>query len=345
MVSMFAGVNSPDGFVSKFDMIQNEEAGCKKIYIKGGPGTGKSGVLKRIAAKAEAEGYFVETFPCSSDPDSLDGVNIPSLKTALVDATAPHSADPVYPAVSGFVFNTADCLDPDKIALHSEQIRLFSDMKRTDFEKGYNCLAAAKHIIENCGISYRGYTSTEAIADRCRITAKKFLPSSGEPGGRIRSLFLSAICPDGRISLADRLFQGVDIISVKGRAGTHLFMKRLADAAVSAGYDITVFSCPMFPDQKYEHIYIPQKNLAFCTYSYYHHTDGTEVIDLDPFITCEFTADEGYGEIAESLINKGAECFARAKGDHAFVEKFYIEAMDFSKLDKMTDKLEESIFG
>ena len=68
----FLGANSRRGFYSLYDSFPPGEASFLHI-IKGGPGTGKSGFMRRLAAAAEEKGLEVETGHCSRDLDSLDG--------------------------------------------------------------------------------------------------------------------------------------------------------------------------------------------------------------------------------------------------------------------------------
>lgn len=66
----------------------------KRYFIKGRPGSGKSTMLKKIAAAAEQRGYDAEIFHCGFDPDSLDMVIIPERSVAIFDSTAPHEYFP-----------------------------------------------------------------------------------------------------------------------------------------------------------------------------------------------------------------------------------------------------------
>ena len=89
--SFFAAANTQNGFVSYFDSIFQS---APMIYvIKGGPGTGKSTLMNKIASEAVGRGYTVTKYLCSSDPSSLDGVLVKG-KFAVIDGTAPHSSDP-----------------------------------------------------------------------------------------------------------------------------------------------------------------------------------------------------------------------------------------------------------
>lgn len=86
----FIGANTSAGFVNYTDEIL---CGLDRVYIiKGGPGTGKSTLMKRFAAYAEEWGHTVERYFCSSDSDSLDGVVLRDAGTGIIDGTAPALA-------------------------------------------------------------------------------------------------------------------------------------------------------------------------------------------------------------------------------------------------------------
>ncbi|CAM2915271.1 PRK06851 family protein [Paenibacillus sediminis] len=89
---LFFGAATPRGAV---DHIQTLTADLeKRIFIKGRPGSGKSTMLKRIAATAEARGFDVQVFHCGFDPNSLDMLIFPELSLAIFDSTAPHEYFP-----------------------------------------------------------------------------------------------------------------------------------------------------------------------------------------------------------------------------------------------------------
>ncbi len=93
-ISYFLGANTPGGFYSLMDKLLDPSK-ARAIYIlKGGPGCGKSTLMKKLGAWAEELGHTPEYIWCSGDPDSLDGVIFPDLGVAVADGTAPHGAAP-----------------------------------------------------------------------------------------------------------------------------------------------------------------------------------------------------------------------------------------------------------
>ncbi|WP_425446644.1 ATPase [Dethiothermospora halolimnae] len=86
---VFPGGNTSKGFYSYYDNIIEKDA--NRIFIlKGGPGTGKSSLMKSIGKEMLNKGYDIEYHHCSSDNGSIDGVVVPKLKVAMIDGTAPH---------------------------------------------------------------------------------------------------------------------------------------------------------------------------------------------------------------------------------------------------------------
>ena len=118
--SVFAGSNTADGFVSQFDILLR---GCLRVYIlKGSPGSGKSTLLRAVAARARAENEPYTEILCSADTDSLDGVILHNRRTAVIDGTAPHAAEAVYPGARERILNLGDCLDTHALFERREEI-------------------------------------------------------------------------------------------------------------------------------------------------------------------------------------------------------------------------------
>ena len=124
-IKYFLGANSGEGFYSLYDSFARND-GDLLYLIKGGPGCGKSGFMRKITEKAQGLGYEVEEILCSGDPDSLDAVYIPEIKTAFCDATAPHAAEPRLFAVDSYYVNLGQFCslsENSKIAEYSKKYK------------------------------------------------------------------------------------------------------------------------------------------------------------------------------------------------------------------------------
>ena len=142
----FAAINSVHGFVSFFDSIF---AGRDRLYIiKGGPGTGKSTLMRKIAAEAEKNGMDSELIFCSSDPESLDGLILKERRIAFVDGTSPHVQEPAQPGVDGEILNFGEFWESERLGSEREEILFLARQKAEGYRRGFSLLAAAQKIQE-----------------------------------------------------------------------------------------------------------------------------------------------------------------------------------------------------
>ena len=56
----FLGANTPEGFISLFDELYDPAEDWRAYIIKGGPGTGKSRLMRRVADELEQAGYTAQ---------------------------------------------------------------------------------------------------------------------------------------------------------------------------------------------------------------------------------------------------------------------------------------------
>ena len=89
---IFSGGNTSKGFHSFMTILTQQEAN-RILCLKGGPGTGKSTLMKKVAKVFKDKGYSLEYHHCSSDDSSLDAIVI-KRKLAILDGTKPHIVDP-----------------------------------------------------------------------------------------------------------------------------------------------------------------------------------------------------------------------------------------------------------
>ena len=118
---VFPGGNTGFGFHSFFNYIAGSD--IHQVYvIKGGPGTGKSTLMRKIADTVVDRGYDVELHHCASDNNSLDGLVIPTLKVAFIDGMKPHLYDPEFPGAVGEILNLGQYWNPVGIRVHTQAI-------------------------------------------------------------------------------------------------------------------------------------------------------------------------------------------------------------------------------
>ena len=341
---LFAGVNSPAGFFSRFENIMPERPGARKIFIKGGPGMGKSTLMKKIAKKAAEAELECEVFHCSSDPDSVDGVHIPALSTAIVDATAPHESDPRYIGMGGEIFDVSAFLQKEKLSAEPEKMTALVETKKRAFEKGYRFLEAALPLLGQIESERAPYADMDGIALAAEKLAESVLGSGRGPRGGERPLFLSAIGPEGFVHFGDTIFSGTYCVAVKGSFGTDYFVRRFAELARARGFTPTTLYCPMRPEEKMEHLYIRELQFSLTSYNFYTRILANEVLDLDAYMAPRPEEDGEAFRLSLSLMQRAADAFSEARKAHGDLEKVYGPCMDFAALEEKTAVLLQSIF-
>lgn len=329
----FAGGNTACGFHSCFLHILPAQRQKRMFYLKGGPGVGKSTLMKRVAEAAQAKGMAIELFHCSSDPDSLDGVSLPDAGIALMDGTAPHVYDPVLPGARDTLLSLGDFLDESALQLHAGEIAAIQQAVSARFARCYRYLAAASEVIQAAPTAVENPAKAAGVADQ-------WIASLPLRGGRglTRQLFASAFTPKGRVDGIDfSQLERCTLLDVPFGADATGLLKRLSQGASLRGLDVVELLDPLLPD-RIAHVLIPAHGVAFATGARGAKGDWLEaesVFDLaadDP----EQSFDRNAYEL---LCQRAAEQVAAAKSLHDELEAHYIRHMDFARWQTVLEKV------
>ena len=167
----FAACNSENGFHCFYSRVFPET--LSRVYIiKGGPGTGKSSLMRRAADRAEEKGYRVEEIYCSSDPNSLDGMiaysDADPNGIAVLDGTAPHVREATLAGARDEILYVGDFWSSERLAKHRSRIETLSRDRSDAFGRLYRYLQAAGQCAQNmeatvaCGLDVRKIRETAA---------------------------------------------------------------------------------------------------------------------------------------------------------------------------------------
>ncbi len=186
----FLGANSYSGFFSLMDRLQ--EPGRLLFIIKGGPGSGKSSFMRRLAKQLGDPA--AELILCSGDPDSLDGVIFPSLGFAAADGTAPHVLEPVYAGVSAVYADLSRFCDWYSLRRRERDVRTLSDEYRAHYALAYSALSrAGEKATPRC--------LSEEEKEAARKLAAELCGNGAERPGPAKERFLSALTCRGAMTL------------------------------------------------------------------------------------------------------------------------------------------------
>lgn len=337
MERYFLGNNTARGFIGNYEKeLKNK---YRVILLKGGPGTGKSSILKKLAQEAKSRGYDYELWYCSGDPDSLDGVYIKQLDTAIVDATAPHASGADLPKIKDFLYDLADSLSHEKLYENKAEIDELLYAKKKHFARAYQHLRAAYcHLknqieLESDGLKIadiRAYAAVLASELRC----------GRDKDHRRRKLFTRAICPSGESVYYDHL-RDKTIYKVNGGvAAKNAFFGELC-GLIDGGtvilnplepsfYDGFIFGdCAVVSDVGH---YVGNVSESVNLSVYERTIDDMRAIDEERNNVALYTA------FAIDELEKAREC-------HLGAEKYFIAAMDFENNGAIYKKIMHDIFG
>ena len=339
-ICYYLGANSPAGFYSLYDQMLDPERARDIRILKGGPGCGKSTLMKQVGAAMEEHGYGVEYIRCSGDPDSLDAVVIPALGAAVVDGTAPHVVEPKYPGLVESYVDLGSCYD--RAALQGAGAELKGCMKgyKACYARAYRCLTAAAQLEEDG----RELLLTPALAAKMAKRAKgilsRELKGEGAQEGRSVQRFLGAVTWQGVLreygtveAQCNRVYELTDTYGL-----AHTMLTCLAAGAMAAGHDVVACPDPMFPDRM-AHLIVPALSLAFVS------TTPEQPWPRRPYrrIRLDAMADAELlrrsrarlrfaRKVTAALLEEAVDALAQAKAMHDELEAIYNPHVDFERV-------------
>lgn len=352
---LFPGGNTSLGFFSYYDNIITQEEADKIFIIKGGPGVGKSTFMKRMGEKMQDMEYDVEYLHCSSDNNSLDGIKVPKLKIAFIDGTSPHIVDPKSPGAVDEILNFGEFWDEKGIRAHKDEIIQVNKEISYIFSRAYKYLKAAYSIYEASASIY-----SEALnKGQTNKLAAKLIDDlfdgkdAADEEGKQRSMFASALTPDGYKNYLDTILTSEKIYEFKGGLGTgeDRILERIKTAAKERGYYVEAYYCALNP-YKIDHLVIPGLNCAFTTSNSYHESkvEKFATIDINEYMNKDIIAhykDDLYQNLTEfnNLMSVALLTIKRAKTLHDQLETYYVPNIHFERIDSYFEKILARIMG
>ncbi len=351
---VFPGGNTSEGFFSYYRYLL--EKGTRRIFvIKGGPGVGKSTLMKKVANKLLELGYDLELHYCSSDNNSLDGIAVLDAGIVMVDGTAPHIVDPKYPGGLDEIINLGEYWYTEGMEVNREKIIASTKEVSRLFTRAYGFFKAARSVAENI-IAMHSHSMNFLPVNKAVLILEKmlldhtYLPETCESLGSERHLFSSAYTPGGHIDFTDSILQDVDrVYYLEGLMGTgkSTLMRKIADKAMEKGMDVEIYHTPLIPT-KIGSVIIKNINMAI-TSSPYYQQNNYQIINLNQYMNIGILASYKEeilkdSEMLEGLINQGINNIRKAKEEHDVLEQYYVPNMDFAAVGEKYEQLLSRIF-
>lgn len=330
----FAAANGYSGFRSYFDRVFNPREYSRIYILKGGPGTGKSTLMKSVYESLCDLTNKNELIYCSSDIKSLDGVIFEgkSGRAAILDGTSPHSTDPRYPGAVEKIVNLGEFWNTDKLLCERERIIEYSDTKSKAYQKAYSYLSLAGSIKCECD----------------RIIKKAFMADDGHRsiasfGGCGR--LIDSFGKDGyyeNSTLNNLAEKTITVVGLYGSA--ELYLNRLLNYYTPDDVDIY---CSVFSHSKIKAVYIKSENTAYISTG---SSDGenSKILDVTSLLNDKaIKENEDYlntlSGYHESLLWKASDEFKKASESHFLLEDIYKSCVDFPSISDLSKALANEI--
>jgi hypothetical protein len=346
----YASGNTARGFYSLYESnLQDIE---RLFILKGGPGTGKSSLMKEIGAEWVGKGYDIEFLHCPSDNGSIDGVIIPVLKIGIVDGTAPHVIEPKVPGVIEEYVNIGAAWNSQELLSHKDEILQCTAQISEAFQSAYFTFAQALEIHDEWESVYINNMDFSKANELTQGLIETIFTNKGKnKKANVRHRFLGAATPRGPVDFIQNLTEDIPHrYFIKGRPGSgkSTMLKKLAEHAEQRGFDVEIYHCGFDPNSL-DMVIMRELGIAVfdstAPHEYFPNRAGDEIIDMYGTIIASGT-DEKYASEIQSVSQrykakmKEATAFlAHAKSLHDELERFYTRAMDFTKVDQMREEI------
>ncbi|TDL33025.1 hypothetical protein E2R51_10210 [Jeotgalibacillus sp. S-D1] len=350
----FAGGNTAKGFHHFFD---SNLSSLNRLWIlKGGPGTGKSTLMKQIGHAWLEKGYNIEWIHCAGDPDSLDGMIIPALKIGLVDGTAPHILEPTAPGAKEEYVNLGQAWNRKKLENHVKEVEKYNKEIEGCYKEAYQTFAEALKIHDEWEEIYIGKLDREAADKLAKSYIQKlFGESNDNRKADVKHRFLGAATPKGAVDYVPNLtYELPKRYFIKGRPGTgkSTFLKKIAQTAEDRGLDVEIYHCGFDPGSL-DMVIVRKLGFAIfdstAPHEYFPEREGDEILDTYEEIIQKGTDEENLHQIKEirdrynAKMNEGTACLKKAKHLHDELESIYIQAMDFKRVEQIQQAIHTQI--
>ncbi|MGE5398414.1 MAG: hypothetical protein ACM3MK_12895 [Chitinophagales bacterium] len=349
---MFPGGNTCKGFFSFYDYIVRPDA--KRVFVlKGGPGVGKSSLMKNLGYEFLDMGYNVEFHWCSSDNASLDAMVLADYQVALIDGTAPHIVDPRSPGAVDEIINLGEYWNQSRLEEHRLEIINYNLSVARLFRLAYLRLAEAKAIYTTWEEFNQPPVSPAIRRDIVKSIKEQILascdPLAREPWQR--HLFAAAITPEGIINYSKTLIDDdYRLIIIKGAPGSGV--QKIVGSMVfwiqEEEIPAEIYHNPFNPDLV-DIIKIPNSKIAL--------VDGTgivarydclnddnlkrEVFELEVDVSEKVTVD--FSNRFSHALAGAVDYINQAKQCHDQMETIYIPAMHFDRVELKKAEIKERI--
>lgn len=334
LTDFFAAANGFGGFRSYFGEIFKRNDFTRVFILKGGPGTGKSTLMKRIRDTFKEKGC-VQSVRCSSDPDSLDGTIIKNGKSsvAIIDGTSPHEEDTRFPGAIDEIVNLGEAWNESALVKHRNEIVELCEKKKKHYATAYD-------LLELAGVAFwKEHSLTEeAYVGSDESTVYNEIPINKDKiSGRSSTVALiSAFSSRGYFRLKANASETVAVTGCFG--SEYLFLSHFAKAMSLSGSEHTVLHSP-FSEDLIEGVYVHASDTLYLA-----NAESERIINTCRFLDDTVLKKNGalytrFEECKTEMLNAAMNELKKASEAHFALESIYTKAVDFDTVSRIADSL------
>lgn len=333
----FMAANGYCGFRNYFKEVFAPQNYTRLYVLKGGPGTGKSSLMKKVCEEFLRLGYECERIYCSSDPNSLDGVTLEKKgkKFGILDGTAPHETDAKIPGAIDEIINLGAAWEKNRLRDERNTIEKINKRKAGHYKEAYEYLRVGGIV---SGEMERGILDAYQGFDLQFINDVLYDIKENAPNYKQKTRLLSSFSKNGyqQLNPKETYPKG---ITVTGSFGSeYIFLNNLLEEVVKRKISHTRFPSP-FSDKLTEAIYLNDSDTLVTSLEIYEDTLDTSTF-LDPARLNQnkekFTY---YRKLREELLSRAQNEFSLASQAHFELEKIYSSNMDFDVINQITEDI------
>lgn len=345
----FAASNSTKGFISYYEEVFRSARIGHIWAVKGGPGTGKSRFLQDVSDYAIARGWDCEYVYCSSDPNSLDAVILTkegSESTALLDATAPHLFEPIFPGAWDDIVNLGQLWNSEALSMRRAEIEQLNLEKGNAYRRAYRYLSGFGDMRANRDslvAPYINRAKVEALAQKLLRDLPRGEAYSAQPA------LVHSVGMRGEVGFDTYFRQAKEICIVADCHGAAQYlMMELGRLAVEKSQSIRISHDPV-EAEKIDGLFFLASGMAFvvcpeeeCDYPH-------QLVFMRRFVDTpsmkgvrrELRTIE---RISRALRAEALDALEKVREVHFRLEDIYSSAMDFAAKEAFTNAFCQKLF-